>query len=383
MIPGCFFGAKKRRFLRSGFRIRGLLPISPSSEAPRFRQTILLVEGSNVSLRICCLATLPLLLYAQERSTTPRIARTSKLVAVGSPIEIPFITGSPFSATAVTVIHELSEDGTTTAVKTITVLARDSKGRVYVEDHDPVEVSEAGDGAIRHITISDLVAHSQTELDPAKMVAKTSPHLHASLRSPSTTNDEDLGMSTIAGMSVHGYRHSRTVPLNPPAIQQQAIANGSQPLRSTGEYWFSDKLQMNVMAKTGPTGIRGRTRSITLTQVSLKEPAAALFQIPRGYTTSIEPLVLPEGRTHPDPILRIYVYPTYPPLARSARIQGTVEFVATIGPDGAVKDLELVRGHPLLAKAAREAVLEWVYEPTLQNGKAVSVKTDVIVNFFL
>jgi TonB family protein len=194
------------------------------------------------------------------------------------------------------------------------------------------------------------------------MVARTRFYLQAALRSPSTTNDEGLGVSTIAGLRVHGYRHSTTIT-------------------STTEYWFSEKLQMNVM--TEQTGSRGQTRSVTLTQVSLNEPAAELFQIPREYTASLEPFVLPEGTNPQQPKNIIYVAPIYPPLARSARVQGTVEFVATIGPDGAVKELELVRGHPLLAKAAREAVLEWIYEPTLRNGKAVSAKTDIILNFAL
>ncbi|MBV9297055.1 MAG: energy transducer TonB, partial [Acidobacteriaceae bacterium] len=43
----------------------------------------------------------------------------------------------------------------------------------------------------------------------------------------------------------------------------------------------------------------------------------------------------------------------------------------------------LVRGHPLLVNAAREAVLQWKYRPTLLNGQPVEVVTDIIVNFTL
>jgi protein TonB len=52
------------------------------------------------------------------------------------------------------------------------------------------------------------------------------------------------------------------------------------------------------------------------------------------------------------------VRPTYPPLAKSARVQGTVEFTATISKDGTIENLQLVRGHPLLVNAAKEAVLQ-------------------------
>jgi protein TonB len=77
------------------------------------------------------------------------------------------------------------------------------------------------------------------------------------------------------------------------------------------------------------------------------------------------------------------VTPTYPPLAKSARVQGTVEFRATISKDGAIENLQLVRGHPLLVNAAKEAVLQWRYRPTMLNGQPVEVITDIIVNFTL
>ncbi|MBV9676870.1 MAG: energy transducer TonB [Acidobacteriaceae bacterium] len=40
-------------------------------------------------------------------------------------------------------------------------------------------------------------------------------------------------------------------------------------------------------------------------------------------------------------------------------------------------------GHPLLIRAAREAVLQWRYRPTLLNGEPVEVVTNIVVNFTL
>ncbi|HLH02093.1 MAG TPA: TonB family protein [Bryobacteraceae bacterium] len=77
------------------------------------------------------------------------------------------------------------------------------------------------------------------------------------------------------------------------------------------------------------------------------------------------------------------VDPVYPPLALSAQIRGTVEFSIVIGADGRVQDIRLVRGHPLLVNAAKEAVAQYRYRPTLLNGKAVPVATDVNVLFEL
>jgi TonB family protein len=77
------------------------------------------------------------------------------------------------------------------------------------------------------------------------------------------------------------------------------------------------------------------------------------------------------------------VQPVYPPLAKQAHIQGTVELQATIGTDGRVVDLKVLRGHPLLVQAALDAVKDWVYKPTWLNGQPVQVVTSIQVNFTL
>jgi TonB family protein len=77
------------------------------------------------------------------------------------------------------------------------------------------------------------------------------------------------------------------------------------------------------------------------------------------------------------------VDPVYPPLALQARIQGTVRFTAIMGRDGRLQNLQLVSGHPLLVQAARTAVNQWEYRPTLLNGEPVEVVTQVDVNFTL
>lgn len=77
------------------------------------------------------------------------------------------------------------------------------------------------------------------------------------------------------------------------------------------------------------------------------------------------------------------VQPAYPALAKSARVQGEVEFSAIISKEGLIEHLQLVHGHPLLVNPAREAVLQWKYRPTLLNGQPVEVVTDIIVRFSL
>jgi protein TonB len=75
--------------------------------------------------------------------------------------------------------------------------------------------------------------------------------------------------------------------------------------------------------------------------------------------------------------------PDYPPLAKMARIQGTVRLEAIISKDGTIQDLKVLNGHPLLVKAALEAVQRWRYQPTLLNGEPCEVVTEIDVNFTL
>ena len=77
------------------------------------------------------------------------------------------------------------------------------------------------------------------------------------------------------------------------------------------------------------------------------------------------------------------VQPMYPPLARQARIQGTVVLQAEISKDGTIENLRLISGHPMLAPSAIEAVRQWRYKPYFLNGEPVAVETQITVNFTL
>jgi protein TonB len=75
--------------------------------------------------------------------------------------------------------------------------------------------------------------------------------------------------------------------------------------------------------------------------------------------------------------------PEYPPLAKMARIQGVVRMEIVVNKDGSVQDIKVITGHPLLVKAAIEAVSRWRYQPTLLEGQPVEVLTEVEQKFTL
>lgn len=74
--------------------------------------------------------------------------------------------------------------------------------------------------------------------------------------------------------------------------------------------------------------------------------------------TSAQVAVAPQGQV----ALSKLSPPTYPPLARAARVSGDVEIVLRIGQDGSVESAEVLRGHPLLKAAALDSAQQSKFE---------------------
>jgi TonB family protein len=77
-----------------------------------------------------------------------------------------------------------------------------------------------------------------------------------------------------------------------------------------------------------------------------------------------------------------HVEPAYP-LMVCPRLQGTVRLDCIIGPDGRVRSVRMLEGHLVLAHAAQDAIQQWIYTPTLLNGRPVPVVMTVTVHFKL
>jgi TonB family protein len=77
------------------------------------------------------------------------------------------------------------------------------------------------------------------------------------------------------------------------------------------------------------------------------------------------------------------VEPDYPEEARRQRVQGAVVLEVHINPDGAVQELKLISGSPLLAQAATDAVRQWKFKPHTVNGHRAEMQTVVTLNFRL
>jgi protein TonB len=156
-----------------------------------------------------------------------------------------------------------------------------------------------------------------------------------------------------------------------------------------------------------PTGVDMRPDRKRPTQEAEVEPPCVICVVggvplddrSRGAST-LTTLLKPIGDLHPNikppsgtglvrisrmqpSMLIARVEPKYPRMAVETRTQGPVVLTALIGRDGRIENLQAVSGHPLLIKAALDAVREWRYRPTILNGQPVEVETQITVNFRL
>lgn len=63
--------------------------------------------------------------------------------------------------------------------------------------------------------------------------------------------------------------------------------------------------------------------------------------------------------------------PDYPELAKKMNLHGTVKLKIWISPDGSVRRLEYVGGHPVLAESALKAVKGWHYEAASKESNTI------------
>lgn len=112
-------------------------------------------------------------------------------------------------------------------------------------------------------------------------------------------------------------------------------------------------------------------------------PGSVVGTAPAPLDPAPSPPALRPGSGIDPPVKLHHVAPTYPDLARDARVEGVVVIECRIDTEGLVADARVLRGHPLLDDAALDAVRQWRYRPTLLNGQPVSVIMNVTVRFTL
>lgn len=165
---------------------------------------------------------------------------------------------------------------------------------------------------------------------------------------------------------------TREMPVHAGDLLTQEALNGLRSYLSG----VDEHLIVGVRAQAG-----GAILMISLPGASSRSSAAAASLSGPGFLPNAQRLRI-DATVQENHLIR-EVVPAYPPLAKQARIQGTVRFTVLIGKDGSVEKIQLISGHPLLVSAAEAALRQWVYRPTLLNGQPVEVISQAYINFAL
>ncbi|HQW80281.1 MAG: energy transducer TonB [Rhodanobacteraceae bacterium] len=122
------------------------------------------------------------------------------------------------------------------------------------------------------------------------------------------------------------------------------------------------------------------------------QPARTVQAEPRPVETTpvqTEPVTPPPpaqpARETREPVLVRQVRPTYPAAAARRKQEGWVEVSFTVGTNGSVSNVDVVRAQPrgVFDRDATRAVAQWQFEPAMDNGKAVSRELTRRIEFAL
>ena len=123
--------------------------------------------------------------------------------------------------------------------------------------------------------------------------------------------------------------------------------------------------------------------TIESTELELDRVPLHLPRPVRHETAPVEEEVLEYWRVERQPALVGRTLPVYPEMAKRAGLEGVVFVAFTVGADGSVRDVRVVRGPEIFRQAAVEAVSQFAFEPAVQNDRSVAVKMTMPIRFRL
>lgn len=201
-------------------------------------------------------------------------------------IFVPPLTNAPFTATVSSSWIRQLDDGSKVAIQNHRTIARDNMGRIYQERHGLYPEGDPRQNVIRQIEIYNPQTHEIYYCQPSERrcelrtyYAPTSP---APLIPAGPLNDGKafltrvpLGNDSVSGVETVGTRETTT-------LNAGAIGN-DRSISIVKEFWYSPQLGINLIEKRQDP--RVGTQTFTVSDISLGEPDARLFETPAGFQT--------------------------------------------------------------------------------------------------
>ena len=73
--------------------------------------------------------------------------------------------------------------------------------------------------------------------------------------------------------------------------------------------------------------------------------------------------------------------PSMPALARTRGVYGTVKLTGTVDTHGNLTNVKVLSGNPILTNVAKDAVMQWRYQPATLNGEPTEAPVDIQIEF--
>ena len=225
----------------------------------------------------------------------------------GVQTHVPGVFVTPIPNIPLTALVDISSmrsmpDGTTELRRTEDHIARTSGGKIYNEMRAMVPAGFQGQPRLLGVHTYDPQTRISLTWNPfrdivrsltltGRQIAERKPFLI----SVPGASDQDLGISTMSGISVRGLRRTREIPM-------QGTGAAAKPILVTDEYWYSEDLHLIMLEKHNDP--RTGEQIISIVDVKRAEPPAQLFEPPKSYrvvdvtgtdagTSDIDPFAAP------------------------------------------------------------------------------------------
>ncbi len=212
------------------------------------------------------------------------------------------------------------------------------------------------------------------------------PAAAAAVPAPAKQNAMAASTPTATGKATKKAEHSKPQAKHPAPAAGSMAPDMSAPPVTTSARTVLPPLEVEVVAGDTHQTAQPRNNSVRVDMQPPGAPAQAVsdpFAAPAGTTAAAtskaaERVQLSAGTAA---VVTRSVRPNYPLLARQMKVQGSVILQALIGRDGLIQDLHVLKGPPILANAAQEAVKQWHFKPHYQGAEAVETLAQITVNF--
>ena len=224
--------------------------------------------------------------------------------------------------------------------------------------------------------------------------------------SPSPASEPTPGATDVASSANHASPYPTATADKPAAGQgnpQEIRIGGNSESNTIATHASANLSNINsnldsttATKTTAPLQVKARAaKASSQTQGDESAPPAATLALASANDSNISNLMSPASFNLSKPALAMVkvsqgvsqgllikrVQPHYPQSALALHAQGAVQIEATINKEGSVVNPKVLKGDPLLARAALEAVRQWRYKPYYLDGGPVEIQTEITINF--